>query len=107
MNGSQLRDEGVDRNLAARGEEDYATIAREVIDALIETEEVFNADTVTHRMPAGIARSHQNILPSIFNTYRRQGKIEVVGYTQSMRPSRRGGVIRQWKAVPVEWRRQQ
>ena len=97
MNGRQLRDEGVDRNLAARGEQDFATIAREIIDAFIASGEVFSADDVWDRMPAGIEPSHPNVMASIFNSYSRRKLTVTVGFTQAKRKSRHAGMIRLWK----------
>ena len=98
MNGSQLRDEGADRNLEARGEQDFATIAREIIESLIEGGEMFSSDDVWERMPKSIEPSHPNILPSLFNSYSRKGLTVPVGYTQSKRKTRHAGVVRLWRS---------
>lgn len=95
--GDQLRDEGVDQNLEARGHELFPAEARAIIDALIALNRNFDSDDVWDRMPAGIAPSHPNVLPSIFNKYARAEKIVAVGYKPSRRKSRHSGVIRVWK----------
>lgn len=98
MDGSQLRDEGADQNLEARGGEDFATIAREIIEELIEGGEMFTSDDVWAKMPASIEPSHSNILPSLFNSYSRRGLTVPVGYQKSKRKSRHAGVVRIWRS---------
>ena len=98
VDGSQLRDQGVDQNLEARGGEDFTTIAREIIEELIEGGGVFTSDDVWAKMPKSIEPSHPNVLPSLFNVYSRQEKIVPIGYQKSKRKSRHAGVARVWRS---------
>lgn len=98
-NGHQLRDEGADRNLGPREHELFVEAVKDTIDNLISLGRSFTADDVWSFIPAGIGPSHPNVLPSIFNQYRRAGKIETVGYVPSKRKIRHAGVIRVWRPV--------
>lgn len=99
MDGSQLRDEGVARNLQARGEEDFADAVRDAIEELAEQGDAFSSDDVWSRISNAMPPSSPNILPSLFSASRKQGLIEPVGYTQSRRKSRHAGVVRVWRGV--------
>lgn len=73
--------------------------AVDTIAALAESGVVLTADDLRKIMrPA----PHSNAPGTAFRAARLLGIISAVGYTESSAPSRKSGVVRQWRGAPKE-----
>lgn len=97
--GEQLRAEGVAACLAAddaphRG---LRQLVEDVLDELIASGRVFDADDVRRALPADVQqRISPNLTPSVFSEYSRRGLIRPVGWSRSLARSRHRGSFRRW-----------
>lgn len=78
--------------------------ADEALRELAATGDQFSADDLVERIgPPDLTRTpngRNNSIGAVFSRARHAGLIEVVGYTRSTTPTRKGGLIRVWKGTP-------
>lgn len=96
--GRALRDEGIAQIDSADGEaeDNWRHEAHTAMDALILTDQEFNADDLVDMIGAP---PRPNMLGALFMAYARQDRINAVGFHQSTRPSCRARIQRTWKAA--------
>lgn len=104
--GMELRDQGVAAVLAAdaaphRG---AAPFIREALDAFIESGQPFSADDIREVLADNIIvrrelANRPNLMPAMFATTAKAGRIEAVGLCRPSRSSRRSGRNLVWKGV--------
>lgn len=87
---------------AERVKEIWLRLASSAVEDLIASGKEFSADDVRAAMPEGLDPHHPNAWGALFNSYRREGLVELVGYRQSTTKSRNGGVLRMWRGVPED-----
>lgn len=104
--GMELRDEGVEAVIAAdaaphRG---AAPFIREALDAFIASGQPFSADDIREALADNITvrralADKPNLMPALFATAAKTGRIEAVGLCRPSRASRRSGRNLVWKAA--------
>jgi len=105
--GLALRDQGVDDCLAAADSvlrTGYREAAEHALAELAKSEQEFTADDVHRLIPKDLIPHSPNVLPSLFSQWSKKNKqkprrIRTIGYRQSTRDSRHGGVVRVWVGV--------
>lgn len=100
--GEDLRDEAIETVIAADEavHRNHRAAIEKVINDLIQQGAEFTADTV-HAFLDEDTRTLASpyLIPALFRVASQEGRIEVIGYAISGRPSRHMGMLRVWRGT--------
>lgn len=100
--GEDLRDEAIETVIAAdeAPHRNHRQAIEKVIDDLIATGEEFTADSVTKALDEDTRTlASPYLVPALFRCAAQAGRIRVVGYAVSERPTRHKGIVRVWRGA--------
>jgi hypothetical protein len=104
--GAQLREAGVEACLAgteAAHRQHVRLAVENAFEICVERGDEFDADDVQRLIPDDVRKlAPPNLLPSLFAHASAAGRIALVGYATSHRPSRHGGVFRRWRRADTD-----
>lgn len=100
--GTELRDAAIERVLSADEavHRCHRNEVERILADLIERGEEFTADTINRAIPDDV-RDHASpyLTPAVLRVASQAGRIQVVGYAISERPTRHKGILRVWRGV--------